>query len=151
MWSPDRRALLLTLAALGGCGFAPLHQGGDALAGLVIVEPPPTADGWALRRRIEERVGPPTDPDAATLRVGLSVDDRAAAIDAEGRTNRVELLGRADWSYRGRSGVATAFTGYQTTGSTIAVEAAERDARARLMGLLADAILTDLRLGPVAS
>ncbi len=42
------------------------------------------------------------------------------------------------------SGDVTSFTGYSATGTTVAVQAAERDAEARLMAILADQLLIRL-------
>jgi len=67
---------------------------------------------------------------------------------------RYDLAGRAPWRLSDASGrvlaeaEATAFTGYSATGTTVATRTAEADARARLMALLADAIVTRALLLP---
>jgi LPS-assembly lipoprotein len=65
--------------------------------------------------------------------------------------SRFNLLGSVAYSLRDLStgatlttGEVTSFTGYSATGTTVAVQAAERDAEARLMVILADQLLTRL-------
>ena len=73
------------------------------------------------------------------------------AITAENVTARVNLVGRVSFVLRDRvtdavllRGSVDGFTGYSTTGSTTATEAASRDARARLAVLLADQMVIRL-------
>ena len=151
MWSDarlPRRAALAGLLALAGCGFAPVYGTGDALRGTLAYEAPETVLGYRLIERLEDRLGSPRDA-RALLRVGLSVGQGAAAIDAEGDLVRFSVNGAADWAVVGPEGVeadgrVTAFTGYSATGSTVATAAAQRDAEARLAVILADMIVAQV-------
>ena len=153
-----RRALLrgafggALAAALGACGFAPAYGPGGmgaALRGRVAVEAPATEDGTRLRRALEDRLGPAAGP--LRLAVEPAVATASSAETPAGAITRHTLTGRAGWrlSEGGRvlaEGVAGASAGYSATGSTVAVRAAEADARARLAAALADAILRRLLL-----
>ena len=139
MWWSDRRAVLIAAGALAlaGCGFTPVYApGGGAgrLQGQIALPAAETRDEFELRRRLEERLG-------------------AAAAGRDGRTTRFQLVGRADYTLSDAatgdelaSGRVDGFTGYSTTGSTVATDAARRDAETRLMVLLADGIVDRLLL-----
>lgn len=153
---PGRRALLLGLLALAGCGFAPAYGpggAGAALRGRVAVEAPATADGFAFRARIEDRLGRP-GTGALGLSVALSAEADAAAVTRDGAITRYDLVGEAAWRLLSPSGgtvaagTARGFAGSSATGSTIATRAAEEDARARLMAGLADEVVARLLLLP---
>lgn len=158
MSSPEpltRRACLLAPLALAACGLAPVYgpgETGTALRGRVAVETPDTPDGFDLRGALRDRFGP---AGAGALRLAAIpvVEAVAAAITPTGAITRYDLSGRAAWTLDGPSGrlaegEATAFTGYSATGTTVATRTAEADARARLMTLLADAVVTRLLLLP---
>jgi LPS-assembly lipoprotein len=73
------------------------------------------------------------------------------AITAANAVTRYNVTGRVDWTLVRLSDGAVAsrgreesFTSYSTTGSTVATLAAETDAMARLMVILADQIATRL-------
>lgn len=162
---------LAALVLLGACGFAPAYGPGGtgtALRGQVAVAAPDSPDGYALRARLEDRLGA---PEAATRALALSVDVEveavAAALTPEGAITRYDLVGWAPWRLAEAGGavppdaqpearldaplaegVADGFTGYSATGPTVATEAAEADARERLMVLLADEIVARLLLLP---
>jgi LPS-assembly lipoprotein len=164
LWpDPPRRAALLALLALLGaaaCGFQPAYGpggAGAALRGRVGVEAPATPDGFALRARLEDRLGPVASASAApaaTLAAALAVEVEAAAVTPDGAITRYVLEGRAPWRLVAPDGAvlaegeAAGFTGYSATGSTVATAAAAADARDRLMVLLADDILARLLLLP---
>lgn len=154
MSSFNRRLLLLSgLGALAACGFAPAYGpggAGTALMGRVEVDAPNTRGGYLLTQEIETRLGRPGNP-----RFGLShtitLDTQAMAINRNNVASRFNLLGSVAYSLRDletgasvTSGEVTSFTGYSASGSTVAVQAAERDAEARLMSILADQLLTRL-------
>ena len=165
--SPDgigRRALVswAALLPLAACGLAPVYGAGGpglALRGRVAVEAPDTPDGFTLRAALEDRLGsaPGAEPAAAlVLEAAPTVAAVAAAITPSGAITRYDLSGTAPWRLSGpageaASGEARAFTGYSATGTTVATRSAEADARARLMALLADAIVTRLLLLPPGS
>ena len=59
MWLPDRRTFLISLAALGGCGFTPVYGpqgGGSALLDNVALPEPDSPEQYLLHRRLEERL-----------------------------------------------------------------------------------------------
>lgn len=163
MWSSRgpsrlRRTLLaggLSLTCLlSACGFVPVY-GSDgtaaALAGGVVVEGPDTVEGYRLRTRIEDRLGLASSSAAYVLTVGLNLRESGVAVTPEGAITRFTISGVGDYALRATgsdeillSGTVESFTGYSTTGSTVATQAASDDARARLAVILADLIVTRL-------
>ncbi|MDR9394031.1 LPS assembly lipoprotein LptE [Roseovarius sp. SYSU LYC5161] len=155
MSSFDRRKFLLTgcAAGLAGCGFTPAYGPGGSAAVLrnaVRVDAPDSRDGFQLTRALETRLGR-----AADARYGLSYSIRTTAdpiaISANNVTLRYNLLGNVTYALRDlddgavvTSGKAESFTSYSASGSTVATQSAERDARARLMTILAEQIVTRL-------
>jgi LPS-assembly lipoprotein len=147
-WS--RAPLLAALTGLAGCGFAPAYGPGapaEALRDAVAVTAGATVLDYRLQVAIEERLGRGTD---YRLEVVTRVDEVQAAVTPEGTISRFNLTGEAEWVLRDAAGaevaqgVARGFTSYLTTGSTVATEAAQRDAEARLAVVLADQIVARL-------
>lgn len=153
MLSFSRRILLLLPLALAACGFTPVYAPGgtaSALRGRVEVTAPDTTDAYQLVRNLEDRLGQP-DLAIYALSFTLKTEEQGQAITASNETTRYSLVGKVDYVLRSlESGdiVASAsvdnFTGYSATGSTVETLASERDARARLMVILADQITTRL-------
>jgi LPS-assembly lipoprotein len=168
MSSPDRRrflALAVAAAALGGCGLQPAHGPGPAsgtaavgaaagtgtaLRGAVLVDPPAGGDAFALVRRLEGRLGRPREPRFA-LAVEAGFESEGLAITRQSQITRYNLVGEARYTLTELgtgalrdSGTVRSFTSYSATGSTVATLAAERDARERLMVILADRIVARL-------
>ncbi|AEI95842.1 LPS assembly lipoprotein LptE [Roseobacter litoralis] len=153
MSSYSRRSLLLLPLALGACGFAPVYgtgSTGSALQNAVEVSDPDDVDGYLVVRRLEERLGRAAQP---TYKLTLAVDSKreALAVNRDSNINRYNIVGTADYvlveQATGRvvtSGSVDNFTGSSATGTTVATLAAERDARERLMSLLADQIVVRL-------
>ncbi|EPX82677.1 Lipopolysaccharide-assembly [Rubellimicrobium thermophilum DSM 16684] len=147
-----RRAVLLAPVALAACGFAPVYgPGGDGLRlrGRVVIEAPQTEDGTRLRRALEDRLGPSAGP--LRLAVTPEIATESAAVTRSGAITRYTLAGRTLWRLsEGDRLLAEGETGgtasYSATGSTVAVDAAARDARERLMQTMADAVLRRLLL-----
>lgn len=153
MSSFDRRVFLLSAAALAGCGFTPAYgPGGGAgrLDGNVAIDAPVTEPGYRLVRHLEDRLGR-----AATPRYGLShaidIKERSSAISDDNITLRYTLLGEVTYALRDlttgavvTSGKVDNFTSYSTTGTTVATQAARRDASSRLMVILGDQMITRL-------
>lgn len=153
-WSdPSRRAAILGLLALAGCGFTPAYAPGGtgtALAGRVAVTAPADVLGYRVGTRLQTRLGQAAQP-VFLLTVTPRMVDRAAALTRDGTRARVNLVGEAGWVLTDSStgaiigqGEVSGFTGYSTTGSTVAARAAEEDARDRLAIVLADLVMTKL-------
>lgn len=149
MWSPDRRHLLLGLAALSGCGFTPVYGPGGAirLRGTTQITTPDTVAGFRLRSRLEERLGP-AQATRFALTVSLEISTDNVAISEDGDITRITLPGIARYQLTGDAepitGEVQSFTSYSTTGTTVATQAAAEDAEARLAVILADLILVRL-------
>jgi LPS-assembly lipoprotein len=154
MSSSDRRLFLLSgLAALAGCGFAPVYApggGGDALGGKIRVTAPDSRAGFLLTREIETRLGRPASP-RFELRPVITLRTQDIAIDRSNVAARANLIGRIRYTLTDLeteevmdSDEVSNFTGYSTFGTPVATQAAERDAEARLMQMLADQMLTRL-------
>lgn len=116
------------------------------------VEAPNRRDGFVLSQRLEERFGR-NDAGRYVLNVTSEIRRQGLATSVEGTTNRFRLTGLASYSLRDtqtdevvRRGRVENFTGFSATGSTVATLAAERDATARLMVILADEIVDRLIL-----
>ncbi|VVT19819.1 Lipopolysaccharide-assembly [Roseovarius sp. EC-HK134] len=152
-WCNRRFFLMSGLALLAGCGFAPAYGpggAGSALMGRVAVEAPDTRASYLLTQEIETRLGRPANPRYALI-PAVRVNTQAMAINRNNVASRFNLLGTVAYSLRDletgvivTSSEVTSFTGYSATGTTVAVQAAERDAEARLMAILADQVLTRL-------
>jgi LPS-assembly lipoprotein len=149
------------LAGLGGlplaaCGFTPVYGPGGAggrLLGEIALPDPGSPLVYLYDRRIEERLGRGGPGASYVLRRTLSVDEQTLGGTSAGATTRYRLLGEARFVLRDAatdrvliSDTTTAFTGYSSTGSTVATLAAERDARDRLAVLLADQTIDILLL-----
>ncbi len=154
MSSSDRRLFLLSgLAALAGCGFAPVYGpggGGDALMGQVRVTAPQGRAGFLLTSEIEARLGRPETP-RYELRPVIALRSEAIAIDRSNVAARANLIGTVHYTLtdlksgeKVDNGKVTNFTGYSTFDTPIVTRAAARDAEARLMQMLADQMLTRL-------
>ncbi len=147
-----RRTALLGLMALGACGFTPVYgPGGSALRGSVEVATPSTVEGFRLGTTLIERFGPAEVP-RYLLSVSLAETQTVAAQTIDGDSTRFDLNGTAEWVLTDAdgaevtSGTAQTFTSYSATGSTLATQTAERDARERLSVALADIIIADVTL-----
>ena len=157
MWLHRRQTLigLAALAGLAGCGLTPAYgpQGNaSVLQDNLRVSAPGRREGFLISQRLEDRFGR-NDSGRYVLTVTPTVRRQGLATSVEGTTNRFQLTGRADYALRDavedrvvRQGQVTNFTGYSATGSTVATLAAERDAAARLMTILADEIVDRLVL-----
>ena len=153
MLSFNRRTLLVLPLALAACGFTPVYGPGgtaSALRGRVEVAAPGSVDSYHLVQNLEERLGRSSAPDYS-LDLTLQSGAQGQAITASNEITRYSLVGKVDYTLRAKSsgqivasGSVDNFTGYSATGSTVETLAAERDARARLMVILADQITTRL-------
>jgi LPS-assembly lipoprotein len=149
--------LLFVLPLVAACGFTPVYGpngAGNALQNNLLVDEPDTRQGYFLTRQIEDRLGRAANP-AYGLAVKLTTSEEALGIDGDGDIARYNILGTADYVLRDlgtgaivSSGKVNAFTGYSTTGTTVASLSAQRDATQRLMTQLADQIVTRLYASP---
>lgn len=150
----SRRTFILTaLAALPACGFTPVYGPGgtgSALQGAVLVDAPISRDGYLLTQELETRLGR-ANPGRYGLSYSIAMGEESMAIARDDVTTRFNLLGDITYALRDldtqvviASGKVSNFTGYSASGSTVATQAAERDARQRLMTMLAEQIVTRL-------
>ena len=155
MSSFDRRTLLISFTALAGCGFAPVYGPGasgqaGSLRGRINVAAPEDEEGFALVKRLEDRLGLPDAADLS-LTTQIRITEEAVGFLPDGEISRFNVIGRVDWQLSEMgdgAGVAAgserSFTSYSATSTTVATAFAQRDARRRLMVILADRIVTDL-------
>lgn len=158
MWS-SRRAVILGAGALAGCGFTPVYgPGGEtdarALRGRIAVDAPTDRDGFAFVEQMESRLGRASDP-LFTLSYALESGTSGIAIDGTNAITRFNIEGAIRFEVRPvgektpvTSGTVRSFTSYSASGSTIDTLTSERDARRRLMVILADRIVTRLLVDP---
>lgn len=148
----NRRLFCLSFTALAGCGFTPVYgPGGSAenLRGRISVAAPADEEGAALVRRLEDRLGTATKDDL-TLTADIRLKEAAVGFLPDGELSRFNVDGQVDWQLRDLSGRSVAagqersFTSYSATSTTVATTFAQRDARRRLMVILADRIVADL-------
>lgn len=140
----------LTLSA---CGFQPIYAPGgsaDLLNGRVEVSQPDSRETYLLVRNLEERLGRSTAP-AYRLNVQARLLEEPQAISPDDSINSYAVRGFADYQLVDAatgavagSGQVSNFTSYSAEGSTIETLAAQRDARRRLMVILADQLTTQI-------
>ena len=127
----------LPLLALLAC--APLPEGPPLLA--TPADPEARIERVFLQA-LERRVDGPGAP----LTYEIETREIALAFTGGGETQRAQVEGTVAWRWEGLSGRETAFTGYSTTGTPVATDAARRDAEDRLMEILAQRVEAALRL-----
>jgi len=119
--------------------------------GQVTIVGPDTIAGFALRTAIEDQLGRVQNP-LYTLELSQRETRNVAAVSADGDTTRFDLRGTVNWTLgstvggRVGSGTVQTFTSYAASGSTVATQAAEADARNRLSKALADLVVQDIIL-----
>ena len=155
MWLHRRQTFFALSALVAGaaCGFTPAYGpegGASVLQDNLRVAAPERRDGFLIAQRLEDRFGR-NDGGRYVLTVTPTIQRQGLATSVEGTTNRFQLTGRADYALKDtesdsvvRQGRVIDFTGFSATGSTVATLAAERDAAARLMVILADQIVDRL-------
>lgn len=157
MSSFNRRQMLLAPLALAACGFTPVYGPGGTgtrLQNQVRVAAPENRNSFLLVRRIEERLGRGEAP-AYALNLTLQIREEGLGIDPDGNIDRLNVIGIAGYALSDQTGAVVAsgtvnsFTGYSATGTTTVTLAAERDARERLMMILADQIVARLLAAPL--
>ena len=86
------------------------------------------------------------------MKLQLQTSRQSLGATSIGNTTRYRLVGRAQYRLLDLNGAelisgrTDSFTGYSTTGSTVSTLAAERDARDRLVTILADQVIDALLL-----
>ena len=145
----NRRAFLLGLAALplAGCGYQPAHGtrgAASAALGNIRIQDPTDEAAFELVEQLERRL-PGSGTPTHELRYTISTNRRRLAVTEEEITTGYNLNGRVDFQIvdlRDQSiatqGSVSNFSTYSATANTVAARASERDARRRLMVILAD-------------
>lgn len=152
MSSFDRRKFLAASAAVmaaSACGFSPVYAPSGAAAaarGRLEIGPIEGLLGFKMRERLAFRLGPADRPDYV-LDVTLEIDSEGLAITADADITRYNLTGTAIYAIRRKTerqalseGSVRSFAAYNTIASPYATRVAERDARSRLVLVLADMI-----------
>ena len=147
--------IILTATAIAGCGFTPIYGlkgGGTMLLGQISMGPPKDRNTYLLKQRIEERLGQ-APSGTWVLATSLTTENIGLGYTKDGKITRYNITGSVDYTLQrvgskevSRQGKTQHFTSYSATGTTVATLAAERDARARLMTILADQIIDQLLL-----
>ena len=153
MWLPNRRNIILSMLAVGACGFTPVHGPGGTgqhLTGQLQVTAPTTRNAFDLVRQLETRLGHASAPRFA-LSYKIDVKQEDLGITPTQTISRFNLVGQVDFSVTDiatgdivTSGKVDNFVGYSATGTTLSTQTAERDAHGRLMLILADQITARL-------
>ena len=148
-----RAALLLLGGAVAGCGFSPVYAPGgqgDGLQGLILADAPDNRDAFDFVGQFERRLGRGTNA-RYTLRYEIQPRSEGVGITPAAETTRFNLFGGVTYAViapepdrQVTAGFVENFTGYSTTRFTVATQTAERDARERLMTILADQVVTKL-------
>lgn len=146
-------ALALPALVLPACGFTPAYGPNGAASRLqntILPDAPQGRDQYLLIQQFEDRLGRGENGPYA-LGYSYSISGARVGVTADNVTTRFNLVGRVEFTLRDRltdaaliKGSVDGFTGFSTTGSTTATEAANRDARTRLAVLLADKMVTQL-------
>ena len=155
LYSRRSFGIILATTAMAGCGFTAIYGpkgGGAALLGQITMGPPKDRNAYLLQQRIEERLGQ-APSGAWVLTTSLTTENIGLGYTKDGKITRYNITGSADYTLRrigrqefSKQGKTRHFTSYSATGTTVATLAAERDARARLMTILADQIIDQLLL-----
>jgi LPS-assembly lipoprotein len=151
LWS-SRRAFLISVAALAGCGFQPAYdtQGMRGLYGQISYSEPTDQNMFHLRQQLEQRLGASA---TGQYRLDYSIETQTerAAVAFDGQAFRQQIHGEVTYTLTQNdrskvilSGKRSTFVGYASTGTTTATLASERDANRRLMVRLADLVVADI-------
>lgn len=153
MSSFDRRRALILLAlgaGAAGCGFRPAlgpDGAARALYGEVEMIVPRGRLGFALRERLQARLGRAGAQAPYRLTADLTLSDSGLAITADSSITRFVVRGESRWRLTGLGetaieGVEQSLSAYSATASLFATRAARRDAEARVTQDLAERIAT---------
>lgn len=156
----SRRTVLLSLAALGGCGFRPLYGGGSgsgpgALFGSVRVEAAKRGElPFRLREALIKNLRPARADAPLTLEVAAQVTRDGLLIEDDDEITRYNLTLVVKYRiYRGNSdgtvpplfaGEARSIAAFNATASQYATLVSEREVQARAAEDIADKIVKRL-------
>lgn len=146
----------MTLPLLGAaaCGFTPAYAPGGGAAKLMNVTripDPNTLDSYILVETLEGQIGRLQGTPVYDLDLKLDVSQEGMAVTADNTTSRYNVMGTLAYTLTdyatgdviGRGSVSS-FTGYSSSGSTVATQSAAASAHARLMQILVDLLLPKL-------
>ncbi|WOI55541.1 LPS assembly lipoprotein LptE [Palleronia sp. LCG004] len=156
--------LLAAAALLAACGFTPVYGPEGAARGLpgdIAIATPRDVAGYLLVEELERRLGRAGPSPAYDLTADIDLDETGLGITADQETTRIRLVGELDYALSetgtGRvvkRGSVRNFTSYSApvfsiarnsvAGNAVSVQAAEEDAIARLMVILADQLAAEL-------
>ncbi len=152
-WSRRQFLVVAGASALPACGFTPVYgptgQAGRLL-GQIALPAPRTEDMFSFVQRFEERLGRAPAGAPYMLDLVLETSQQDLGRTSAGEITRYRVTGQANYTLLGEAEVellssqTAAFTGYSATGSSVATLAGERDARDRLMIILADQVVDAL-------
>ncbi len=153
MSSFDRRTLLISLAALAGCGFTPAYgpgSSGGALRGKVDILAPDDRESYTLVNRLTDQFGPTQTP-LYRLAYRITTSRNQIGITRDQEILRYHVAGEVEYTLTdittGRllaKRKASSFTAYSATGSSVDTLTASRDAYDRLMVILADQMVSQI-------
>ena len=147
-----RRTLLLSLAALGGCGFRPLYGGGTTsgpgrLLGKVRIIAARGELPFRLREALVENLRPSPSNAPLTLTVEAKVTRDALLIEEDDEITRFNLTLDVDYALRRvsektplYSNEARSIAAFNATASQFATLVSEREVQARAAEDVADKI-----------
>ena len=147
-----RRALLLSLAALGGCGFRPLYSGGTQngpgrLLGKVRIIADRGELPFRLREALIENMRPASAGAPLTLTVKTSVTRDGLLIEDDDEITRYNLTLEVDYTLRRANSPAPLYTNnartiaaFNATASQYATLVSEREVQARAAEDIAEKI-----------
>ncbi len=154
-----RAALILSLAALPGCGLHPLYGGGtsspvaQALSAVQVAAIPGQA-GWLMRNKLIDRLGA-TGSSAPRYRLDVALDDnitsfglrsdRAATQERRTLRARYQLVDLSNGAVV-LDATSGSDTGIDIVSSEYATVAAEQTALEQLSDIVADQIIARLAL-----
>jgi len=139
----DRRTLVLSVLALGGCGFRPLYGGGTTggpgqMLGKVRIETGRGELPFRLREALIENLRPSTAAAPLVLTVEADVTRDGLLIEDDDQITRYNLTLDVDYTLRRAGAPAPLHTGearsiaaYNATASQYATLVSEREVQAR--------------------
>ena len=144
---------LVAAVALSACGFQPAYgpnSPATRLQASIALDPPTEKNGFDLVERLEQRLGH-ADAPAYQLTYAIDTQTNAVGFTQTYAITRYNINGSVRYVLRDlasgaelTSGTVDSFTSHSASGTTVSTLIAERDAKARLMRLLADQIVLRL-------